>query len=210
MGDSQSASTPRSGRWLEPGCDSWQVADSVAVGVGEGPRIDLEHDSRPPPRSARRRLCSVHRSKDARWEPAGTVYPAASTKAPGGGAPTAGILPAVPDPDGADELARSSGPAPFRRTAQLECRRAGKHEREPLGGGQRLEDHRSARPTESVSSASCSGSVPSARSTIGSGTRTPRGSSRRESRERSLFRGTGATPLSTSHRGSRPRRRRCS
>jgi hypothetical protein len=42
----------------------------------------------------------------------------------------------------------------------------------------------SARPTESASSASCSGSIPSARSTIGSGMWTPSGSSLRTLRER--------------------------
>src|SRR6266566_8741848 len=54
---------------------------------------------------------------------------------------------------------------------------------------------RSARPTESASSASYSGSIPSSRLTIGSGTCTSRGSSRRELRERSMSRHTRATTV---------------
>ena len=53
----------------------------------------------------------------------------------------------------------------------------------------------SARPTASARSASCSGLAPSGRSTIGSGMRTPRGSSRRDWRERSMFSETRATTV---------------
>ena len=53
----------------------------------------------------------------------------------------------------------------------------------------------SARPTESVSSDSCSGSVPSSRLKIGSGTRASRGSSRRAVRERGMSRHTRDTPV---------------
>jgi hypothetical protein len=53
----------------------------------------------------------------------------------------------------------------------------------------------SARPTESARSVSCSGSVPSAESTIGSGMRTSIGSSRRVARERSMFKETRATTV---------------
>ena len=57
----------------------------------------------------------------------------------------------------------------------------------------------SARPTESARSASCSGSIPSARLTSGSGTRVPRGSprgtTRREVRERSMSRHTLPTTV---------------
>jgi transposase len=67
----------------------------------------------------------------------------------------------------------------------------------------------SARPTESASSASCSGSVPSARSTIGSSTCMPSGCSRRESRERSMFSEMRATRVVSYAPRSRPRSRRC-
>jgi hypothetical protein len=53
----------------------------------------------------------------------------------------------------------------------------------------------SARPTESASCASCSGSLPSAWLTIGSGTSAPRGCSRRDLRERSMSRHTRATTV---------------
>ena len=53
----------------------------------------------------------------------------------------------------------------------------------------------SASPTESASNASCSGSLPSSRLMIGSGMCTSRGSSRRDSRERSMFRHTRATTV---------------
>jgi hypothetical protein len=53
----------------------------------------------------------------------------------------------------------------------------------------------SARPTESASSASCSGSVPLARLTIGSGMCTPSSSSLRDLRERSMSRHTRATTV---------------
>lgn len=52
-----------------------------------------------------------------------------------------------------------------------------------------------ASPTESASSASCSGSAPTVLLTTGSGTWTPSGSSRRVSRERSTFRQTRATTV---------------
>ncbi len=52
-----------------------------------------------------------------------------------------------------------------------------------------------ARPTESASSVSCSGSVPSARSTIGSGMRTSIGSSRRDLRDLSMLRDTRPTTV---------------
>ena len=52
-----------------------------------------------------------------------------------------------------------------------------------------------ARPTESASRASCSGSVPSARSMIGSGTWPPIGSSRRRLRVRSMFSEMRATTV---------------
>jgi hypothetical protein len=53
----------------------------------------------------------------------------------------------------------------------------------------------SARPTASARSASCWGSIPSSGLTIGSGTRTPKGSSRRDLRERSMSRHTRATTV---------------
>jgi len=53
----------------------------------------------------------------------------------------------------------------------------------------------SASPTESDRSASCSGSVPSAGSMMGSGTRTSNGCSRRVLRERSMFSDTRATTV---------------
>ena len=54
---------------------------------------------------------------------------------------------------------------------------------------------RSARPTESASSASCSGWPPSMRSTTGSGRRSSSGSSPRVLRARSMFRHTRATTV---------------
>ena len=53
----------------------------------------------------------------------------------------------------------------------------------------------SARPTQSAS-ASCSGSVPSARSTIGSGMRTSKDSSRRDRAERGMFGDRATTVVS--------------
>ena len=53
----------------------------------------------------------------------------------------------------------------------------------------------SARPTESASSASYSGSIPSSLLTIGSGTCSSSDSSRRDSRERSISRHTLATTV---------------
>ena len=52
-----------------------------------------------------------------------------------------------------------------------------------------------ARPTESASSASCSGSIPSSRLTIGSGMYVTSGSSRRDWRDRSMSRHTRATTV---------------
>ena len=73
------------------------------------------------------------------------------------------------------------------------------HEREPPAGESVSSTTSSARPTESASSASCSGSIPSSRLTIGSGTRAARGSLRgfscREVRERSMSRHTRATTV---------------
>jgi hypothetical protein len=54
---------------------------------------------------------------------------------------------------------------------------------------------RSARPTESASSASCSGSTPLGRLAIGWDTSGPSGSSRRDLRERSMSRETRATTV---------------
>ena len=54
---------------------------------------------------------------------------------------------------------------------------------------------RRARPTESASSVSCSGSIAATPLTSGSGTCTSNGSSRREVRERSMFRHTRATTV---------------
>jgi hypothetical protein len=65
----------------------------------------------------------------------------------------------------------------------------------------------SARPTESASSASCSGSIPSARSTIGSGMWTPSGSSLRTLRERSMFSETRATTVPIGNGLRRPSER---
>jgi hypothetical protein len=68
-------------------------------------------------------------------------------------------------------------------------------EREPLWRDSVSSTTSSASPTASASSASCSGSILSARSTIGSGSRTPIGSSRRVVRERSMFSETRATTV---------------
>ena len=48
-GDSQIASTPRLGDIVEPRGDPGQVADAVAVGVGEAARIDLVDGGAAPP-----------------------------------------------------------------------------------------------------------------------------------------------------------------
>jgi hypothetical protein len=69
------------------------------------------------------------------------------------------------------------------------------HEDEALGGGSVSSTTSSASPTESASSASCSGWVPSSRLTIGSGTRRSSGSSRRALRERSTLSDTRATTV---------------
>ena len=53
----------------------------------------------------------------------------------------------------------------------------------------------SARPTESANRASCSGSVPSLRPAIASGTCAPSGSWRRDLRERSMSRQTRPTTV---------------
>jgi hypothetical protein len=68
-------------------------------------------------------------------------------------------------------------------------------EREPLGGESVSSTTSSASPTESASSASCSGLVPSAGSTIGSGTWTSSDCSRRVERERNMFSATRATTV---------------
>jgi hypothetical protein len=69
------------------------------------------------------------------------------------------------------------------------------HEREPLGRTQRFE-HQEQRETNRVGQQSfVRGSIPPARLTIGSGTCTPRGSSRRDLRERSMSRHTRATTV---------------
>jgi hypothetical protein len=58
IGDSHSASTPRSSEVVELAGDAGEVADAVAVRVGERARVDLVDDRVTPPR---RRIVRVVR-----------------------------------------------------------------------------------------------------------------------------------------------------
>ena len=76
------------------------------------------------------------------------------------------------------------------RAAAMECQKAFLAQR-----GQRGRLNTDSRPTGSASNACCSGSIPSARLTIGSGTRTPTGSSLRDLRALSTSRQIRATTV---------------
>ena len=111
---------------------------------------------------------------------------------------------------------RAPGPAPCtRRRARLaSCRAAAgdaldhrrdllerhgehvvQHERQPLGRRQRLQHHQQRQPDRVGQQRLVLRVDPSSRLTIGSGTCTSSGSSRRVSRERSMFRHTRATTV---------------
>ena len=125
-----------------------------------------------------------------------TSKPHPSTSQPGRTPGTRSPLPAPGGGRGSRAAWPRSGTTLDHRRDRLE--RHGEHvvqhEGEPLGRRQRVEHHQQRQPG-SASNASCSGSPPSSWLMIGSGTCTSRGSSRRDSRVRSMFRHTRATTV---------------